>query len=159
MIRAMFTLLLACLTGCASSGNAPAPASRAPTESIEGIYDYVANIPGQQIRGKLRVVGDTMIVDPLNDYCRPVIGAPNPLSIRYTCNGPGSFESLGLTLDRRNPAQFSKWSASFRVRKQRQICTRYVVQPDGRQVCAEYGTETYEELESRSGTLQVHRVP
>ena len=155
--RAALTLLTGWLMACASSGNAPS--TRAPTGPIEGTYDYIANIPGQQVRGKLRVLGDTILVDPQNDYCRPVVGTPSPLSIRYSCNGPGSFESLGLTLDRRNPTQFSKWSASFRVRKQRQVCTRYVVQPDGRQVCAEYGTETYEDVESRSGTLQVRRVP
>jgi hypothetical protein len=106
--------------------------------------------------GKLRVLTDTILVEPVSDYCRPVLGPRDPLYIRYTCTGSGSFEQLGLTLDRHNPAQFSKWSANFRVRKERQVCTRYAVQ-DGRQVCIQTGTEMYETLESKSGTLQVRR--
>jgi hypothetical protein len=156
MMRWSPLLFFSWLAACASSGNTTA--SRQSAVPIEGIYDYVANISGQQVQGKLRVLGDTIIVEPHSDYCRPVVGAPSPLSIRYTCNGPGSFESLLLTLDRRNPAQFSKWSASFRVRKQRQICTQYAVR-DGQQVCVQYGMETYEVTESRSGTLQVRRPP
>ncbi len=145
------------LAACASSGKTAA--NMEPAGPIEGTYEYIANIPGQQVRGKLRVLGDTMLVEADNDYCRPSTGVPSPLFIRYVCNGPGSFESLGLTLDRRNPVQFSKWYASFRVMKQRQVCTRYAVQPDGRQVCVQSGTETYETSESKSGTLQVRRIP
>jgi hypothetical protein len=146
----------ATLAACASGGGGAAVA-RAPAGPIEGTYEYFASIPGQQVRGSLRVGDDTIVVVPDADYCRPVVGTPDPIVIRYTCNGPGRFESLMLTLDRRNPAQFSKWAATFRVQRRREVCAQYAVQ-GGRQVCVRTETQTYETTESRSGSLQVRRV-
>ena len=155
MRRLVAVVSMAVLAGCASSGTTTA---REPAAPIEGTYDYTAVLPGQQVQGKLQVLGDTIIVVPNNDYCKPFVGPSSALVIRYTCNGPGRFESFSLTLDRRNPAQFSKWAATYRVQKQRQVCRRTAIQ-NGREVCVETGTETYEDTESRSGTLQVRRVP
>jgi len=155
MRRWVTVLSTAFAAGCASSGTNAT--TRAPTGPIEGTYDYTATLPGQQVTGKLRVLGDTIIVMPTSDYCQPVIGTPSPLVIRYSCNGPGRFESMTLTLDRRNPAQFSKWAANFRVQKQRQVCVRYEMR-NGQQVCAQTGYEPYEDIESRSGSLQVRRA-
>jgi hypothetical protein len=156
MTRWTALLFVSGLAACASSGSSGG--GREPAGPIEGDYEYVANIPGQQVLGRLRIVGDTMLVDPNNDYCRPVIGAPDPMYIRYTCNGPSSFEQLVLTLDRRNPVQFSRWSGTIRVRKQREVCVRYEIQ-QGRQVCVLTQMEPYETTESRSGRLQIRRAP
>ena len=157
MMRPIVLLALPWLVAaCASSGGAPA--SREPSGPIEGTYDYVANIPGQQIQGKLLVLGDTMMVRPASDYCQPVTGSPDPMAIHYTCSGPGRFEQLRLRIDRRNPAQFSKWSATFRVQKRRTVCVQTAIQ-SGREVCVRTGTETYEDTESSSGSLQVRRAP
>jgi hypothetical protein len=145
------------LVACASAGGTR-EAAVAATTTVEGTYDYIANLPGQQVRGRMRFVGDTVLVEPVADYCRPTVGSPDPLRFRYTCNGPGSFEQLQLSIDRRSPVQLSKWSASFRVQKRREVCVRYAIQ-NGRQVCVETSTETYEATETRSGTLQVRRVP
>lgn len=149
---------LGCASLAACASRSGSPATQPPTGPIEGNYQYIANLPGQQVRGLLRVLADTMVIVPLADYCQPVMGTPDPIVLRYTCNGTGKFEQLTLTLDRRNPAQFSKWSASLAVRKQREVCTRYAMQ-DGRQVCVQTKTEQYETTESRSGNLQVRRVP
>jgi hypothetical protein len=153
------TAMFACAASvaCASaSGTREAPASaEAPAE---GVYDYIANLPGQPVRGKMQVIGDTVIVDPQSDYCRPAVGTPDPLRIRYTCNGPGSYEQIQLFFDRRSPVQLSKWSATFRVQRRREVCMQYAIR-DGRQVCVQMSTETYETTESRSGTLLVRRVP
>lgn len=144
------------LVACASSRN---EAETTPASGpVEGTYSYVANLPGQQVRGTLRILGDTVLVEPVADYCRPTVGSPDPLRIRYTCNGPGSFEQLFLLIDRRSPVQLSKWSATFRVQRRREVCVQYAIR-DGRQVCVQTTTETYETTESRSGTLQVRRVP
>ena len=151
--------MLACAASvaCASArGTRNLPAIGAGP--VEGTYNYVANLPGQQVRGKLRIIGDTALVEPDADYCRPTVGTPDPLRIQYTCNGPGSFEQIQLFIDRRSPVQLSKWSATFRVQRRRQVCVRYAIQ-NGRQVCVETRTETYETTEARSGTLQVRRVP
>lgn len=145
----------ATLAACASGGSGAA--TRESPGPIEGSYEYLANIPGQQVRGALRVIGDTILVNPDADYCQPVAGLRDPVVIRYTCNGPGRFESLLLTFDRRNPAQFSKWSATFRVQRQRDVCAQYEVR-GGQQVCVLTKQEMYEVTESRSGTLQVRRA-
>lgn len=150
--------LVACASSSSTTETATTTAVAATAAgSIEGVYDYVANLPGQQVRGRMRVIGDTVTIDPMADYCRPTVGVPDPLALRYTCNGPGNFESIQLRIDRRNPAQLSKWSASYKVQRRREVCTQYAVR-DGRQVCVQTATEMYETTESRSGTLQVRRV-
>ena len=155
-------LLLACvvLVACGGSRTAPEAAvpDAAPAGPIEGNYEYQANLPGQLVKGTLRVLGDTMLVEQTADYCLPVQGSRDPLAIWYSCKGGGRFEQLTLRLDRRNPAQFSKWSASFRVQKRRQVCAEYAIQ-QGRQVCVRQTTETYEDTESSRGNLQVRRTP
>jgi len=154
--------LLAFMVACASSSSTTETSTTTAVAatasgSIEGVYDYVANLPGQQVRGQMRVTGDTVIVEPMADYCRPTVGVPDPLAFHYSCNGPGSFESIQLRIDRRNPAQLSKWSARYRVQRQREVCVRYETR-GGQQVCVQTQRETYETIESRSGTLQVRRV-
>ena len=157
------TSTCALVAACASSGarsEAPATVSAAALAAarIEGTYDYTANLPGQQVRGKLRIFGDTVTVEPMTDYCRPTVRAPDPLAFHYSCNGPGSYESIHLTIDRRNPVQLSKWSANYRVRRTRQVCIRYETRA-GQNVCVQTQQESYDSDESRSGTLQVRRVP
>ncbi len=143
------------LAACASSG--PRAEVASPGTPADGMYDYVANLPGQEVRGRLHVVADTITVEPVSDYCRPTVRAPDPLAFHYSCNGPGTYESMQLRIDRRNPVQLSKWTAAFRVQRQRRVCVRYEVQ-NGRRVCVQMETETYETTESRSGNLQVRRI-
>jgi hypothetical protein len=150
--------ILLCVTVLACASASGSRESSAPAGPIEGTYEYTANLPGAQVRGTMRVVRDTVLVDPMADYCRPAVGVPDQLAIRYTCNGPGTYEQIQLRIDRRNPVQLSKWSATFRVQRRREVCTLYAVR-DGRQVCVQTQTETYETTESRSGTLQVRRMP
>lgn len=151
-------LFLACASSSRTTETSTTAAVAATASGpIEGDYDYMANLPGQQVRGRMRVIGDTVTIDPMGDYCRPTVGVPDPLAILYTCNGPGNVESIQLRIDRRNPAQLSKWTASYRVQRRREVCTQYAVR-DGRQVCVQMTTETYETIEPRSGTLQVRRV-
>lgn len=145
------------LVACAGASGTREAAVMA-TMAVEGTYDYIANLPGQQVRGKMRFLADTVLVDPIADYCRPTVRTPDPLAIHYTCNGPGSFELIQLQIDRRSPTQLSKWTATFRVQKRREVCRRYGIQA-GQQVCVERATETYDVSESRSGTLQVRRAP
>jgi hypothetical protein len=146
-------LLLAC-----GGSTTPSPETAAPSGPIEGTYEYLVTLPTQQVRGTLRITGDTVLVEPISDYCRPAMGPPDPLSIKYTCNGTGTYEQIHLNIDRRNPAQLSKWAATFRVTRRREVCVQYATR-DGRQVCVQTTTETYETTETRSGNLQVRRAP
>jgi hypothetical protein len=163
MTRSVTPALCVLFLACASSSRTTettATTAVAATASgpVEGEYEYTANLPGQQVRGRMRVAGDTVIVDAMTDYCRPALGVPDPMAIHYTCNGTGNLESILLRIDRRNPVQLSKWTARYRVQRRREVCTQYAVR-DGRQVCVQMTTETYEAIEPRSGTLQVRRVP
>ncbi len=150
------TIIVPMVAACASSGSAPSTAA-APAIPAEGSYEYLVALPTTQVRGRLEILPDTAIVIPQSDYCRP-LAAGASLHVTYTCQGTGPFETLTLRIDRRNPLQLSKWSASFKVQKRRDVCRRYEVR-SGRQVCAEMATETYEATESRSGNLQVRRPP
>ena len=161
-MRWTMTLTCAALAACASSSrttetSTTTAVSAVNARPVEGVYDYTANLPGQQLRGKLRVIGDTVTLDPMADYCRPTVRAPDPLAFHFSCNGPGSYESIQFRIDRRNPVQLSKWSAIYRVQRTREVCMRYETQA-GRQVCVQTKQETYETDETRSGTLQVRRV-
>ena len=163
MTRLLAPLFGALLVACASASSTTETSTTAAVAatavgSIEGVYDYVANLPGQQVRGRLRVIGDTVTVEPVGEYCRPTAQPPDPQAFYYSCNGPGSFESLLLRIDRRNPVQLSKWSAVYRVQRQREVCVRYETR-GGQQVCVQTERQTYETGESRGGTLQVRRVP
>jgi hypothetical protein len=156
-LRLLNVLALPILAACASSGTRP-PVTAAPSGPIEGNYEYLANLPSLQVRGTMRIVGDTVLVEPLTDYCRPSVAPPDPFAIKYTCTGTGTYEQIQLTIDRRNPMQLSKWHATFRVQRRREVCAQYAVR-DGRQVCVQMTTETYETNETRSGNLQVRRAP
>jgi hypothetical protein len=156
-VKRLYALLAPAMMACASSGGTTASPATPASPPAEGTYEYLANLPNAQVRGTLQVLGDTALVSPVSDYCRPE-PTRDPLYIRYTCQGTGAFESLFLRIDRRNPVQLSKWSATFRVQKRRDVCRRYEVRA-GRQVCVETATETYETTESRSGNLQVRRPP
>jgi hypothetical protein len=149
---------MAILAACARSGATPAYTTATAPARTEGTYDYVANLPGQPLRGKMRIYGDTVTVEPMGDYCRPTVRTPDPLAFHYSCNGPGSFESIQLQIDRRNPVQLSRWSANYRVRKTRSVCIRYESR-GGENVCVRSQQETFDSSESKSGTLQLRRIP
>lgn len=157
MTARMILLAVPLLAACGGSATTK-PETAAPSASIEGRYEYTVMLPTQQVRGTLHVTADTIVVDPVSDYCRVAIGPPDPLYIKYTCQGTGTYEQLTLTLDRRNPMQLSRWGATFRVTRRREVCVQYAMR-DGRQVCVLTQSETYETTESRSGILQVRRLP
>jgi hypothetical protein len=157
LIPRVILLAVPLLAACGGSA-ASRPETAAPSGRVEGTYEYMATLPTQQVRGTLRVTADTILVDPVSDYCRLVMGPPDPLYIKYTCQGTGTYEQIQLTIDRRNPTQLSKWSATFRVQRRREVCVQYAMR-DGRQVCVQMSTETYETTETRSGNLQIRRAP
>ena len=59
MMRLLVPILGALLVACATSSRTTettttTAASATASASIEGVYDYIANLPGQQVRGKKR---------------------------------------------------------------------------------------------------------
>jgi len=152
---------LASVVGCASGGRTPANSES--TAMREGIYEYSASIQGTTVRGRLHVLTDTILVDSESGECGAVTSDAN--NFRVACRGTtvvtmDQGRALGgalLVFDRGNPRQGAKWVGNFPVQKRRQVCERYEVR-QGREVCASMKNETYEELEPRSGPVQVRRV-
>jgi hypothetical protein len=105
-----------------------------------------------------------MLVDSDGGDCTQVesetrifaIGCQNAPVTRFNQNReevPGAL----LWFDRGNPGQNAKWSGNIPVQKRREACARYETR-DGRQVCVSKTYETYVELESTSGPVQMRRV-
>jgi hypothetical protein len=153
-------LTLASLHACAGSGK-PVTSDSRPTR--EEIYEFTASILGTVVRGKLHVLTDTVLIDSEAGDCGTVTG--DSRFIRVGCRSTTvvttdqSFRMSGavLSFDRGNPGQGAKWVGNFPVQKRRQVCERYETR-QGREVCASTRIESYEELEPRSGPVQVRRL-
>ncbi|HEX6943799.1 MAG TPA: hypothetical protein VF128_12790 [Gemmatimonadaceae bacterium] len=144
-------LTLATLFGCATSG---LTSQIGDTTGIrEGNYDFFASIPGQHLRGTLRILKDTVLVDAEGSGCVPSV---QPIQTNRNVFFYGCTSGALLTFDRNNPVQRSKWSTSVPVRRQREVCVQTEIR-SGREVCVRREIETYEVMESRSGTVQVVR--
>lgn len=146
-----FTLmgLLSCASGT------PATARLDATEPVEGTYDVRATVPGKVVRGTLQVAADTIYFDAVEGCASNIrsepIGRESQAGIyRFACEG------AVLAFDRRNPVRSSKWYATVRQQRRREVCAERAVR-SGREVCVRTTIETYEVPESRSGMIQVTR--
>lgn len=155
MRKWMVVAPVACAIGC--GGARPAPET-APPAAVNGVYTFSAATPAQLIRGRIRLIDETMSVEFETTCASTPSAAPMPRGMpsslttqRYYCDG------VWLTFDRHNPSN-GRWFATVQTPKQREVCSRYESQ-GGRQVCVSRSTETYYESESRSGTVQVQRIP
>ena len=154
-MRSLLTALtLVTLLSCASSGNTSQ--LNDATGASEGTYTFFASIPGQHLRGTVRILPDTVLVDAEGTGCVPSV-VPMVQTNRnvffYGCTG-GAL----LTFDRNNPVQRSRWSANVAKRQRREVCVQTEVR-SGREVCVRRAMESYEVSERQSGTLQVVRRP
>ena len=160
VMRFVLSVSAALLTACASSGGGSrtAPTTESSPDVLEGTYQFTAGTPNQIIRGSLRVTDDQMGVQ-FETACQSEVGPqpfprgmPSSTSFRrYYCSG------AWLMFDNRNPRS-AKWYATVQLPRQRQVCVRYETR-NGRQVCGEQGSETYFVYETRSGGIQVQKVP
>jgi hypothetical protein len=151
--------VFAAVAACATGG-APRTNLQQPLSSL-GTYEFSASIRGQMVTGTLYVRPDTILVG--GDCSRSVsdsrffnVGcstAPVTTSAESKTQGIGAL----LRFDRGNPDQGAKWSGNIPVQKRREVCARYETR-DGRQVCASKTYETYVELQSTSGPVQMRRV-
>lgn len=149
-------LTLAVLTACASTGRTSS--SGEATRSPEGTYEFSANTPNQLIRGSIHSGPEGTGIQ-FETACQPEAtiralprNMPSATSVsRYYCSG------TWLTFDRFNPAQ-ATWFATVETPRRREVCARYETQ-NGRRVCVSRTTETYYVAETRSGGIQVRRIP
>lgn len=161
--------VLSCAASSACGGSRGAPSANAPSSATEGVYDFSANIPGEQlgstirVRGSFAIAGDSLVIHPDSNcsLADPETTARMASSYRATV-GPGisSLSCRGgarLTFDRRNPTG-AQWFAVVRVPKQRNACAEYT-RRETREVCVRYRPETYYEMQQRSGGVQVKLIP
>ena len=148
MNRLLLTLALLIEVACVKSSPAPDPASTL------GTYDYFINGPRREVRGVIRVQPDTVIVLPQEGYCRPSFSLKSFETVQFDCDGIDDFETFKLYIDRRRPAQMSKWMATSIVQRERTVCTQYTTTSQGQRVCAQYGKEYYDEVVHHSGAVR-----
>lgn len=150
---------------CASSGSAVEGELPRATDTI-GSYEITASLPGSHVKGMLNISADSMSFTSesncekryapagsrevaMQQATRHNVGRDR---ITFGCDG------ALLTFDRRNPTQSALWHTTIAVPKQRTVCNNYVTR-GGQRVCESTSTETYEVSESRSGPIQVRRIP
>ena len=154
-------VVMSCLAAAACGGTSrSAPSTESAEASKEGVYEYSASIPGEQmgrtlrIRGTLVVLHDSMIVHPdSNCFVSEVRKVLNTGGVTLSC-GRGI---TTVTFDQRNPTG-ATWVGWVQVPKQRNACVEYRINEARRQVCVRYRPETYYARESRSGPVQVKLV-
>jgi hypothetical protein len=145
-------LAVSCLSFAACAGARNAPATGGSPE--QGSFTFTANLPDQQLRGRLRVVGDEILLEPTSGTCRPI--QSDSVSIRFGCTGSGRYEHLSIRIDRHRPTEQSTWSAGYRVKRSRENCSEYGIVA-GQQVCVRSWTEYYDTIEGKAGRLAVRR--
>lgn len=150
-------LVIACLTGSACGGSRTTPASEPTSDPMDGLYEFTATTPNQNIRGTIQVESggfrleyQTPCQSQATTSRRVAMPTTAAGSTRYFCG------DAVLTFDRRNPA-IAKWYSTVEVERQRQVCDRYETQ-GGRQVCVSQRTETYTVPQTQSGGIQVRKV-
>ena len=154
----IFTLAMAAgaLLGSACH-HAPSNHGVSPGAAL-GAFDYRATIGRYELRGVMFVLPDTVIIKPAEQYCEPRMGPADQQVIRYDCRGVQDLESVVFEINRRHPQMDSRWIATLTERKVRRVCTRYTVNANGQQVCAEYRTEGYDARTRQTGVLRTKRT-
>jgi len=153
MSRLSVVVALVGLTACASASKGP---STDPVNApVEGTYAFTANLPSLQLRGRLRVVGAEILLDPASGTCQAMDS--DSVAVSFSCNGAGRYEYISIRIDRRRPSERSTWSASYRVQRTRQVCAEYGV-VSGQQVSIRTHTEYYDTTEGSRGRLSVRRA-
>lgn len=135
------------LVACGGSRGAPSSEASAGGTGY-GLYSFSASVPYQLIRGTIRVGPEGTDIQS-ETSCQQTEATES--TTRYYCGG------TMLAFGRSNPA-VAKWYATVRVLRRREICTHYETR-NARQVCVKKSAETFYVHESRTGGIQVRRIP
>jgi hypothetical protein len=142
------------ILGTAGAGCSARPAPAAPVEPPIGEYEFEAQ--SNELRGTIRILRDTMLIETFAGYCEPN-RQPDFQFIGYRCTGQ-KYDAVQLRLDRRNPLRASRWSGRVTVQRQRQVCAQEGRNQQGQRVCVRYTTETYEVITPVGGVLNIRPV-
>jgi hypothetical protein len=148
MISASVSLTLALAASCASNGKKIG----IRPESI-GAYRFTEHAgDDMDLDGIFVVESDTVSIEATPGPCRYDPDRASLLTITYRCG------DVTYVFDRSDPVRKVTYSAMVRLQKTRSVCARYVVNSQGRQVCAEYRNELYFVDTRRSGLLRPQRM-
>jgi hypothetical protein len=157
-------LLIACvaITACGGASR-NAELTTSPSNSLEGVYQYSATIPGYQpgktlrVQGTLTVVGDSLFVQP-DSGC--VLYQPTRVGQEPIRAGAATLNCGGASLNftRRN-LKSGTWYSVVQVPKQRNTCVQYEPRDAARSPrCIRSRPETYYESQRRSGVVQIRLI-
>ena len=121
-----------------------------PLNRSDETYEFNERVAGSDrtLRGTVRVVGDTAIVDVQTDPCLYDVGASNGRnSMTYRCG------DVTYTVDRYNPDLRVLYSFSNIVVDRKTVCAQYSTNALGQQVCTRTAVETVERKVPVSGQL------
>lgn len=154
MSRLSVMIAWAGLTACATSGT-NSPNSGPVNAPVQGAYAFTANLPEGQLRGRVQITGSEIRLEPTTGTCQAIDA--DSVGIRFACSGSGRYEHISIRIDRYKPAERSTWSASYQVQRTRQVCAEYGT-VSGQQVCLRTHTEYYDATEGKRGKLSVRRA-
>ena len=139
---------LAFAGGCASNGQKVG----IRPESI-GAYRFTEHAgEDMDLDGVFVVEADSVSIEATPGPCRYEPERASPLAITYICG------DVTYVFDRTDPVRKATYFATVRLQKTRSVCARYVVNAQGRSVCAEYRNEVYFVDQRRSGALRPQRM-
>lgn len=143
------------LAGVLTIGCGPASPSVTPAPE-SGMYEFVANIGSETLRGTMVVAQDTIIVQAEAAQCIPApYSGRNSQILVYNCRGtPGG----RLHLDRKHPATQSMWYGTVTRTATRTVCDQWAVSTSGQRVCTARRTENYDQVTNISGTIKTRRL-
>jgi hypothetical protein len=148
MFSASIWLILAFAAGCASNGRKVG----IRPESV-GAYRFTEHAgEDMDLDGIFVVEPDTVSIEATPGPCRYDPDRASLLAITYHCG------DVTYVFDRTDPVRKATYSAVVRMQKTRSVCARYVVNSQGRQVCAEYRNEVYFVDTRRGGLLRPQRI-
>jgi hypothetical protein len=104
------------------------------------------------MEGQFTVESDTIRVEITNGVCLPAI-PPSTQYFNFRCG-----QAL-ISFDRRNPLQRAYYTMEGTAMVLRRVCVRYVTQPNGTQVCAQYGQERVQERTLFEGRIRPIPLP
>jgi hypothetical protein len=149
--RVAAVLLAGVLTiGCRHASPSVTP------EPESGMYEFVANIGSETLRGTMVVAQDTIVLQTQDAQCIPSpYSGRNSQTLVYNCRGtPGG----RLVLDRRHPATQSMWYGTVTRTATRTVCDQWEVSASGQRVCTARRTENYDQLTNISGMIRTRRL-
>lgn len=129
------------------------PSPETAVTPSDGIYEFTASTgEAQPLRGALTVVAGSLGLRPEFGTCRIDHAYASSERTRYLCDHNSEIDQLAFLIDNRAPLIRSTWAGRVRQRRTRTVCAQYATQ-NGRQVCVQQRTETYEVVVPVSGRL------